>query len=307
MADPNATLYGVPQKKPDPNATLIGVQQPQYQYQQYQDPNATLIGQQYPDPNATLIGVQQYQDPNATLIGVQQYQDPNATLIGMQQDPNATLIGGSVDANSTLIGGGGPVYFNNSAQLQLASQPTVIPQIKLIPHNSYFPVVEREVLRTLKFGRQGETIDPDPDFVSYVSRVVSRRHAEIWSVNGEFYIRDTRSQTGTFLNAMRLSLPGEESKPFKLKNGDTIQLGVDRKGGTTPDTKCVSMACELSLKKSEPKRQSTVPQQSYSQPPPTNQPQIQPPKPSQQIPQQQMPQMHSNFSDLTLISNNNRK
>ena len=49
------------------------------------------------------------------------------------------------------------------------------------------------------------------------------------------------------MNAMRLSLPGEESKPFKLKTGDTIQLGVDYRGSVDNATKCVSMTIELSL------------------------------------------------------------
>ena len=38
---------------------------------------------------------------------------------------------------------------------------------------------------------------------------------------------------------MRLSLPGEESKPFKIKNGDAIQFGVDRRGSNEADMTCV--------------------------------------------------------------------
>jgi len=33
-------------------------------------------------------------------------------------------------------------------------QPQIIPRIRLVPHNPYFPVMEREVTKTLKFGRQ---------------------------------------------------------------------------------------------------------------------------------------------------------
>lgn len=36
--------------------------------------------------------------------------------------------------------------------------------------------------------------------------------------------------SGTFLNAMRLSEPGKESKPFKLNDGDIVQFGVDFRG-----------------------------------------------------------------------------
>jgi len=48
---------------------------------------------------------------------------------------------------------------------------------------------------------------------------------------------------------MRLSLPGEESRPFKLKNGDTIQFGVDYRGTVDHSSKCVSVTIELSLLK----------------------------------------------------------
>lgn len=67
--------------------------------------------------------------------------------------------------------------------------------------------------------------------------------------NGEFYIRDTKSQSGTFLNAMRLSMPGDESKPFKIKTGDVIQFGVDRRGAEEDDMKCVCMTVEVSFRR----------------------------------------------------------
>ena len=47
----------------------------------------------------------------------------------------------------------------------------------------------------------------------------------------KLYIRDTRSSSGTFLNHVRLSAPNQESKPFQLKDGDIVQLGVDYQGG----------------------------------------------------------------------------
>ncbi|KAG2083157.1 SMAD/FHA domain-containing protein, partial [Suillus cothurnatus] len=59
------------------------------------------------------------------------------------------------------------------------------------------------------------------------SKVVSRYHAEIWSNDGKFYIKDTKSSTGTFLNHLRLSPADTESKPHQLKHGDIVQLGVD--------------------------------------------------------------------------------
>ncbi|KAG2028359.1 SMAD/FHA domain-containing protein, partial [Suillus americanus] len=62
------------------------------------------------------------------------------------------------------------------------------------------------------------------------TKVLSRVHAEIWSDNGKFYIKDTKSSSGTFLNHVRLSPAGSESKPHELKDGDIVQLGLDYQG-----------------------------------------------------------------------------
>ncbi|KAH7050794.1 hypothetical protein BKA57DRAFT_310852 [Linnemannia elongata] len=61
----------------------------------------------------------------------------------------------------------------------------------------------------------------------------------------QFFIRDTKSSSGTFLNHARLSPPGVESKPTLLKDGDVIQLGVDYQGGTQEIYRCVKMRLEL--------------------------------------------------------------
>lgn len=44
------------------------------------------------------------------------------------------------------------------------------------------------------------------------------------------YFRDVGSSSGTFLNRLRLSPSGKESRPYPLKSGDIIQLGVDYQG-----------------------------------------------------------------------------
>lgn len=93
--------------------------------------------------------------------------------------------------------------------------------------------------------------------LAFKSKVVSRAHAEIWSegLNGannggggagaKFYIRDTKSSSGTFLNHVRLSAANADSRPFELKDGDTLQLGVDYQGGTEDIYKCVRIRVEI--------------------------------------------------------------
>ncbi|KFY58991.1 hypothetical protein V497_04535 [Pseudogymnoascus sp. VKM F-4516 (FW-969)] len=81
--------------------------------------------------------------------------------------------------------------------------------------------------------------------VGFKSKVVSRRHCEFWAQDGEWFIKDVKSSSGTFLNHVRLSSPGTESKPFPVKNGDIVQLGIDFKGGEEMIFRCVKIRIEV--------------------------------------------------------------
>lgn len=81
--------------------------------------------------------------------------------------------------------------------------------------------------------------------LAFKSKVVSRAHAEIWLENGRFFIRDTKSSSGTFLNHLRLATAGHESKPFQLRDGDILQLGVDYQGGSEDIYKSVKIRVEV--------------------------------------------------------------
>ncbi|KAF9570880.1 hypothetical protein EC968_001319 [Mortierella alpina] len=133
------------------------------------------------------------------------------------------------------------------------SNPTTapVPHIRIVPHldaprSLHFDVVDKDVPEgfVLKIGRFTDK-QALPNRVTFKSKVVSRGHAEIFTENGKFYIRDTKSSSGTFLNHARLSAPGVESKPMLLKDGDVIQLGVDYQGGTQEIYRCVKMRLEL--------------------------------------------------------------
>ena len=43
----------------------------------------------------------------------------------------------------------------------------------------------------------------------------------------QFYLQDTKSSNGTFVNNQRLSKGSEESDPHEIFSGDIIQFGVD--------------------------------------------------------------------------------
>lgn len=82
--------------------------------------------------------------------------------------------------------------------------------------------------------------------LAFKSKVVSRAHAEIWAeAGGRFFIKDTKSSSGTFLNHVRLSPANSESRPSEIKDGDLLQLGVDYQGGTEDIYKCVKIKVEV--------------------------------------------------------------
>ncbi|KAG9002803.1 hypothetical protein FRB94_004749 [Tulasnella sp. JGI-2019a] len=88
--------------------------------------------------------------------------------------------------------------------------------------------------------------DKKSDKVTFKSKVVSRMHAHMWvDESGQFWIKDTKSSSGTFVNHTRLSPPGHESAPHAIKDGDTIQLGVDYQGGREDIYRCVRMKVEV--------------------------------------------------------------
>lgn len=81
--------------------------------------------------------------------------------------------------------------------------------------------------------------------VGFKSKVVSRRHCEFWCTGGRWFIKDVKSSSGTFLNHIRLSSPGTESRPFPVNDGDIVQLGIDFKGGEEMIFRCVKIRVEL--------------------------------------------------------------
>ena len=64
----------------------------------------------------------------------------------------------------------------------------------------------------------------------------------------QFWIKDTRSSSGTFINNIRLSPSGQESGPHQIHDGEIIQLGVDYKGGREEMYRAVRIKIDLGQK-----------------------------------------------------------
>ncbi|SCZ93739.1 BZ3500_MvSof-1268-A1-R1_Chr6-3g08854 [Microbotryum saponariae] len=151
-----------------------------------------------------------------------------------------------------------------SAPMATAVASTPVPdnaaptyRLRLVPHletsrSLHFEAVDRElapftVLRVGRFTDRANHINTTDQLrITFKSKVVSRGHAEVWcDATGKFFIKDTKSSSGTFLNHIRLSSPNMESRPYGIKDGDILQLGVDYQGGAEEIYRCVKMKVEL--------------------------------------------------------------
>lgn len=108
----------------------------------------------------------------------------------------------------------------------------------------------REVIKVGRYSERDNVAPHAPNIpsaapVGFKSKVVSRRHCEFWCSKGRWYIKDVSSSSGTFLNHVRLSGPGAESKAFPINDGDIVQLGIDFKGGEEMIFRCVKIRVEL--------------------------------------------------------------
>ena len=171
----------------------------------------------------------------------------NASSSNRSPEPSASS---TVDTASATSPGGGHTH---------------MPSIRFVPHHDVrstrpslqFQAVSRvvsnegTVLRVGRYSEREEKAAGSRDGynatsgpVGFKSKVVSRRHCEFWCANGQWYIKDVRSSSGTFLNHIRLSQPNVESRPFPLNDGDVVQLGIDFKGGEEMIFRCVKIRVE---------------------------------------------------------------
>ncbi|KAK3045010.1 hypothetical protein LTS18_014790, partial [Coniosporium uncinatum] len=145
------------------------------------------------------------------------------------------------------------------------NNPTqMLPSIRFIPHSDprsarpslQFPAISRtlpsqgDIIRVGRYSeRDNLPNDPNPSIpsaapVGFKSKVVSRRHCEFSCRQGQWFVKDVKSSSGTFLNHIRLSQPGIESTDYPIKDGDVVQLGIDFRGGEEMIFRCVKIRIE---------------------------------------------------------------
>lgn len=214
--------------------------------------------------------------PHRTLTDTDLTMTRNRTMIGT----NGARISSTATqtaATASMAGNSGPRQFSvnglsagdldhgvlheRSATLNNANGP--LPSIQFIPasepHRTRPSLDFTRITRTLpnqssiiRVGRYSErdsASEPAPTApsdapIGFKSKVVSRRHCEFSFSGSQWYIKDVKSSSGTFLNHIRLSQPGFESRPYPVSDGDIVQLGIDFKGGEENIFRCVKIRIE---------------------------------------------------------------
>ncbi|KAI1268436.1 hypothetical protein F5Y18DRAFT_229262 [Xylariaceae sp. FL1019] len=170
----------------------------------------------------------------------------------------------SQNSSPELGSADGEMTRSRSATSSNDMAPDALPSIRLSafydprstrPSLSFTPITRTLPTGTelIKVGRYSERESqapvpanvPSSAPVGFKSKVVSRRHCEFWFEKSKWYVKDVKSSSGTFLNHIRLSAPGTESKPYPINDGDMVQLGIDFKGGEEMIYRCVKMRVEL--------------------------------------------------------------
>ncbi|XP_058789741.1 sarcolemmal membrane-associated protein [Phymastichus coffea] len=114
-------------------------------------------------------------------------------------------------------------------------------------HDNSYPFQERTLPlgQPIKVGRSVARARAAIDNAIFDCKVLSRNHALLWYDCGKFYLKDTKSSNGTFVNSKRLSPSGVESTACEVCSGDIVQFGVD----VVESTKKVTHGCIIATLK----------------------------------------------------------
>ncbi|KAI8461785.1 hypothetical protein BY996DRAFT_4573043 [Phakopsora pachyrhizi] len=206
-----------------------------------------------PSNNLPNGAIQSNSSPTNQAPGFQAMASPSQPLSAVGASHNNATA-----ADVTIMQGMNSISADEARNSDESQSNQTLYSLRLVPHldasrSLHFEPIERKIpcSTSLKIGRFTDRgLTPGQTHlncrIAFKSKVVSRGHADIFTdTSGNFFIKDTKSSSGTFLNHIRLSAPGGESRPFPLRDGDILQLGVDYQGGTEEIYRCVKMRVEL--------------------------------------------------------------
>ncbi|KAI6187268.1 FHA domain-containing protein [Aphelenchoides besseyi] len=187
-------------------------------------------------------------DSNGSIYGGRNTYSSASTTVQTNSSPASTLTskyGGQGARSFNIFNTFGPTSTQSNGQTTRTQTNQIGPLAIFTPCSNSHPFDERRVYvsrgedHAIKIGRAVARFQPASNNAIFDCKVLSRNHAILYYENDQFYIKDTRSSNGTFVNNYRLSNNAEESAPKPLRSGDILQLGVE----IVDNTKNVASGC----------------------------------------------------------------
>ncbi|MGY6529044.1 MAG: FHA domain-containing protein [Cyanobacterium sp.] len=101
-----------------------------------------------------------------------------------------------------------------------------VPLATLLHVQTNTPIELASDLPVIHIGKVNDTVPPDIDVSGFPnSQIVSRVHADIRQEGGSYFLEDTGSANGTYVN----HVPLVKGNRHRLSNGDRIALGKEDK------------------------------------------------------------------------------
>ncbi|XP_058828235.1 sarcolemmal membrane-associated protein isoform X2 [Topomyia yanbarensis] len=166
----------------------------------------------------------------------------NNTLLHHNNNNNSILLSTSNSNNSSS---NGVNIANNNNHTGLAKAVLICRQ-NSHPFNNR--TLSLEPHQEVKVGRSVARNRVSENNAIFDCKVLSRNHAVLWYSDGKFFVKDTGSSNGTFINNVRLSQTSTESEPYEVSSGDIVQFGVDVMENTRRETHgCIVATLKLFL------------------------------------------------------------
>jgi len=163
---------------------------------------------------------------SVTLVSSSSVQDQNGS--NMVVNSNTLNNNNNSSNNSVSVAPASSTSSNSSMSSPTNITPGVAHACLICRPNSH-PFNDRTLTldQPVKVGRSVARARATQTNAIFDCKVLSRNHALLWYEAGKFYLQDTKSSNGTFVNNQRLSKGSEESAPREVCSGDILQFGVD--------------------------------------------------------------------------------
>jgi len=167
----------------------------------------------------------QASEVSVTLVSSSSVQDQNGSNMVVNSN---TLNNNNSSNNSVSVAPASSTSSNSSMSSPTNITPGVAHACLICRPNSH-PFNDRTLTldQPVKVGRSVARARATQTNAIFDCKVLSRNHALLWYEAGKFYLQDTKSSNGTFVNNQRLSKGSEESAPREVCSGDILQFGVD--------------------------------------------------------------------------------